>query len=134
MPRKIITLIIEGYSMQSILPDFDVLATMAQTDPAGLEALRQRLCEELIASAPPHMQRRLRGLQFQIDAQRRLAKTPLQACLKISEMMHDSFAELRAALNQLAGEEQPVLTRERRTPTGRILNFRGVDRRAQTSN
>jgi hypothetical protein len=118
--------------MQSTLPDFEVLATMAQNDPVGLEALRQRLCEELIASAPPHMQRRLRGLQFQIDAQRRLAKTPLQACIKISEMMHDSFAELRAALNILTGSEQPVPVRERRSSTGRVLNFRGVDRRAST--
>jgi len=118
--------------MQSTLPDFDVLATMAQNDPEGLEALRQRLCEELITSAPPHMQRRLRGLQFQIDAQRRLARTPLQACLKISEMMHDSFAELRDALNLLAGNELPAPARDRRMTPGRILNFRGVDRRAST--
>lgn len=118
--------------MQSTLPDFEVLATMAQNDPEGLEALRQRLCEELIASAPPHMQRRLRGLQFQIDAQRRLSRTPLQACIRISEMMHDSFAELRHALNRLAGNEDAAPMRNQSAPAGRILNFQAADRRAST--
>jgi len=112
--------------MQSTLPDFEVLATMAQNDPAGLEALRQRLCDELIASAPPHMQRRLRGLQFQIDAQRRITKSPLHACIKISEMMHDSFAELRAALNHLAGDDQATALRNRTAPAGRVLSFRAA--------
>lgn len=112
--------------MLSTLPDFDVLATMAQKDPAGLEALRQRLCEELIAAAPPHMQRRLRGIQFKIDAQRRLSKTPLQACIRISEMMHESFAELRTALLALSGEEAAA-PRSQPKPVGdgRVLQFRG---------
>lgn len=119
--------------MRSTLPEFETLVAMAKTDPAGLEALRVQLCEELIVSAPDATQRRLRGLQFQIDAQRRLAKTPLQACQRISEMMHESFAELRLALNDLSGTEAPLskrtALRHRATsqlPAGRVLEFRAA--------
>jgi hypothetical protein len=109
--------------MAVILPEFDELAEMARQDPEGLETLRQRLCNELIEQAPPHVQRRLRGLQFQIDAQRRLAKTPLQACMRISDMMHESFAELRAALHLLTGADTAQAQREPPAPA-RVLQFR----------
>ena len=116
--------------MHSTLPDFDVLAAMARKNPAGLEALRHRLCEELITSAPSEQQRRLRGLQFHIDAQRQLAKTPMQACVKISEMMHESFADLRIALHDLSDNQPPAALRARarrinNTKTCRIVHFRG---------
>jgi len=119
--------------MQSTLPEFDTLVALARKDPARLEALRVQLCEELIASAPEATQRRLRGLQFQIDAQRRLTKTPLQACQKISEMMHDSFAELRATLNDLSSNDSHAPARARQhnrakthAQSGHVLEFRAV--------
>lgn len=84
------------------LPDFDTLATLAEQDPEGFEELRQQHIEALIASAPATTRQRLRGLQFQIDAQRRLHSNPLAACIKISQMMHDSFHQLRQLLGAFA--------------------------------
>lgn len=81
------------------LPDFDQLVEMAQQCPEELEALREALVEEVITSARSDSQRRLRGLQFQIDMARRKAKTPLAACMRISELMYESLAELRIYLN-----------------------------------
>jgi len=82
------------------LPNFDDLVKLAKTDPEALEAFRQQAIEDLINSAPVPHQRRLRGLQFQVDMERQKAKNPLDSCVRISRMMHDSFAKLRDALNE----------------------------------
>lgn len=86
--------------MSSDLPEFDVLLKMANENPNELEALRKDLSEQLICNAPVAYQRRLRGLQFQIDMQRQKAKNPLDSCIKISTMMHNSVDKLRIALHQ----------------------------------
>ena len=80
------------------LPEFEVLVKMAKEDPEGLEALRLKLVKSLIDEAPEDQQRRLKGLQFKIDMEREKAKNPMAACVKISQMMHDSFTVLRDAL------------------------------------
>lgn len=82
------------------LPDFDKLAIMAEQHPEKFEALREALIEETIATAQASSQRRLRGLQFQIDMERRKAKTPLAACIRISHLMHESLEELRLHLSE----------------------------------
>lgn len=81
------------------LPEFDELVQMAKNNPEQFEELRETLIEDVISSARSSSQRRLRGLQFQIDVARKKAKTPLAACIQISSMMHESFAELRLHLN-----------------------------------
>ena len=80
------------------LPSVDELLKMAEHQPDELEKLRIMLCEQLIQGAPEEQRRKLRGLQFRIDMERRRAKTPLAACIAISDMMHKSFDELRNAL------------------------------------
>ena len=92
--------------MNGQLPDFDTLMQMAKDDPQALEQLRQDSINELLDNAPANMRRRLEGLQFQIDAKRKLAKTPMQACITISRMMHESFEELRQVLNSAFDEQQ----------------------------
>ncbi|MBX2807905.1 MAG: DUF3135 domain-containing protein [Cellvibrionaceae bacterium] len=93
----------------SEFPDFDQLVKLAQTNPEELERLRQTEVEKLIGQAPASCRQRLRGLQFQIDAQRRIhADSPMGSCIKISVMMHESFAELRGWLNQITGSDDPL--------------------------
>ena len=87
------------------LPDFDQLVKLAQEDPEALEALRKQLCESLIQQAPESYQQRLRGLQFKIDMERRRAKTPMAACIKLSSLMQDSFYKLRMALNEASSQQ-----------------------------
>ncbi|MBV1871909.1 MAG: DUF3135 domain-containing protein [Gammaproteobacteria bacterium] len=87
------------------IPDFDYLVTLATNSPHELEKLRTKLCDQIIESAPTSQRRRLRGLQFQIDMERRKAATPMAACMRISEMMHSSFDELRQKLNEATGTE-----------------------------
>ena len=93
---------------------------LARDDPGEFERRRQATIEALIAQAPPEYQVRLRGLQFRIDLERRRAKTPLGATVRLQSMMWERFAELREALQTLAGGTTlPVVPVE----NARILPF-----------
>jgi hypothetical protein len=85
--------------------DFEVWATLARDDPDEFERRRQAEIRKVI-DARPDLKHRLEGLQFRIDAERTLARTPLKSCLRISEMMWNSFYELKDGLDDLAGATQ----------------------------
>ena len=96
-------------------PNFDELMKLANEKPELLEALRKQKINEIIDNAPADMRHRLRGLQFQIDCQRRIHKTPLASCLSISKMMCDSLNKLNDVLN---GNKQQVSKASKSTETG----------------
>jgi hypothetical protein len=108
------------------LPDFDTLMKLARDNPAALEDLKQTATSALIERAPSQYQRRLRGIQFQVDMAVRRSKNPMDGCLRVSGMMHDSFGQLRGLLNDLAGT-QPGYQSDAPTtivPSAEILPFR----------
>ena len=85
--------------MKARLPGFEVLVDMARNDPEGLETLRRSLTDAVIAGASSDStRRRLQGLQFRVDVERRRAGTPLAAAIRISEMMCHSLASLHASM------------------------------------
>ncbi|MEM9742111.1 MAG: DUF3135 domain-containing protein [Pseudomonadota bacterium] len=85
--------------MTTRLPEFDELVDLARNEPQQLETLRQTLINEVIGSASSDEQRRrLEGLQFKVDMERRRAASPLAATIKISEMMCQSLADLHRSL------------------------------------
>lgn len=84
--------------MNSIFFDAQRLMDLAKNHPEELERLRLEEIDNLINSAPEHMRKRLRGLQFQVDCKRRLHKNPLGACIEISRMMLDSLHSLNLAV------------------------------------
>jgi hypothetical protein len=85
--------------MKSKLPAFDVLVDMARSDPERLESLRRALIERVIEGASTQQQKkRLQGLQFRVDLERRRATSPLRACIKISEIMCHSLASLHRSM------------------------------------
>lgn len=98
--------------MKDSLPSIDQMIKLAQTDPKALEKIRADAIENLIGNAPQQYQRRLRGLQFEIDCQRRIHKSPMGACISISTMMLDSLTRLNQALHGLqesAGGNAPEI-------------------------
>ncbi|GAB1256537.1 DUF3135 domain-containing protein [Aurantivibrio plasticivorans] len=107
------------------LPDFDTLKNLAAEDPDALEALRQQHVDALISSAPAEHQRRLRGLQFQIDAQRQIHSQPMSACIKISQMMYESFTEMRYLLNEMTdqGVQRPRVDTPATAEPAKVLDF-----------
>ncbi|NMT65125.1 DUF3135 domain-containing protein [Marinobacter orientalis] len=101
------------------MPTFDELRELAQRDPEGFEILRAELIEDCICRSSECNQRRLRGLQFVIEARRRVASNPMKALLDIQAMMHDSFLSLQQALfAQQCPSEPPAPAR------AQVLRFR----------
>lgn len=82
------------------LPTFDELSDLAQQAPEDFEQLRAELLEQLIQDAHPSTQRRLKGLQFQVEMERKRAPTPQVACTKINAMMLESLSELTQLLRE----------------------------------
>lgn len=79
--------------------DLDHLAKLAQTKPQVVERYLRCKVNQIINRARPENRLHLQQLQFRIDAIRYRSKTPLAACIKISQMMHDELWCLRQALN-----------------------------------
>ncbi len=69
--------------------DFDRWAALARDDPEAFEARRQQAINELIANAPEELRQRLERFQWRIDMERARCSNPLQACIRISNMMWD---------------------------------------------
>ena len=85
--------------MKAELPAFEILLNMARNEPEALETLRRSLTGAVIDGASNDAtRRRLEGLQFRVDLERRRATNPLAATIRISEMMCRSLADLHASL------------------------------------
>ena len=97
---------------------------LAQDDPHAFECARLEAIETLIAAAPPDIQDRLRGLQCRIDLERRKARTPLGATVRLQSLMWDRFESLRAALNDVRNLDLNSLKPEATPrPSARIIPF-----------
>lgn len=103
--------------------DFEEWAALARSDPDAFEARRRQVIEALIQSAPAHRQGRLRGLQWRIDQIRRTSKTPLAACLRISQLMWDSVYGRGGLLEALARLGGTLSGEKTSPPAARILKF-----------
>jgi hypothetical protein len=101
------------------LPDFDTLKHWALAEPERLDALLHQQIEALIAQVGPDQQRRLRGLQFRIDCQRRLAKNNLDSCIRIANMMHDSVYAMRRHMLHL--QEESLAQDEESQPPDNVI-------------
>jgi len=81
--------------------DFEAWAKLARENPEEFERRRGQEIRKVI-DARPDLRHRLEGLQFRIDAERKLARTPLKACLRISTLMWNRFYDLKDQLDGLA--------------------------------
>ena len=113
--------------------DFDTWSEMARNDPEAFEKMRLQAIEAVIDSAPEANRERLRRLQWRIDQERRLARTPMAACMRISRMMwravlgpnglNDRFAELQRLFNGQPLSEAPLAQEQLR---GEVVAFARV--------
>lgn len=99
------------------LPDFDTLLERHKNDVKALDQIKKEATEAFINNVPKESQRRLRGLQFQIDMELRRSKSPIEGCINISTMMHESLAELRSQLNQIFDTDYNKLGESNHTST-----------------
>lgn len=87
---------------------FEEWAELASVDPEEFERLRAKAIEELIEQAPERLKQRLLGLQWQIDAVREKAASPLASCIELNEMMWDFFYAARGFLNAINMTVEPI--------------------------
>jgi hypothetical protein len=110
--------------------DFEDLARLAERDPESFEARRTALVQAVIEAAPEHLRPRLEGLQWQIDCVRRQSRSPLGACVRISDLMWQRVlgkGGLVEALQQGASAATPPLE-----PTANVLPFASGEAEPET--
>jgi hypothetical protein len=81
--------------------DFDYWMALAKSDPEAFEKQKREEIGAVINRAPEELQHRLNGLQWSIDAKVKTAKNPMDACLKVYQMMMDSVYEKDGLLDAL---------------------------------
>lgn len=81
--------------------DFDSAMRLAQDNPAAFEQYRREAIDGLIDRIPVRNQERLRRLQWRIDQERNRSENPMSACVRIYQMMWDSFAGDRGLVGHL---------------------------------
>jgi len=86
---------------------FEEWANLAQEDPAAFETKRQEMIDKLIEGAPEDLRQRLRSFQWRIDMERQRSANPLQACIRISNMMWDLIYADRGFLWSLQAMSDP---------------------------
>ena len=105
-------------------PDFDEMLVLAKTDPKRLDDLLKKRVDRLIDSAPERIQKRLRGIQFEVDCQRKIQKSSYDACRKISEMMHDSLMDLNRVLNNYSNSS---FEENKNLESAKVINLRAAN-------
>ncbi len=111
--------------LMSIDFDFKEWAELAQTDPDRFEARRNRVINEAIRRVPADRQRMLRGLQWRVDRVRELKRTPLAACIAISDMMWDAFGDLHQSYAELAECKSGQKAALEELPKAAVIQFPG---------
>jgi hypothetical protein len=105
--------------------DFNAWADLARKDPQAFELERKLLIERAIMRAPAAKQQRLRCLQWKLDQVRKLASTPMAACLQINRLLWESIVSERGLLHCL--QHLPAGTRpdNSKQTTAKVLQFQG---------
>ncbi|MBI5077982.1 MAG: DUF3135 domain-containing protein [Candidatus Yonathbacteria bacterium] len=70
---------------------FKYWSNLSKSDPERFEKERKRAIEEVISRAPSEHQQGLRQLQWVIDGERRKAKNPIDAMVRLNKMMWTQF-------------------------------------------
>lgn len=111
--------------------DYELLVRLARDDPPAFEALRSEMISDFIEHAPERYRRRLRGIQFRVDAIRRLTHNPLATLIKVQTLMWDNFLRMDQELQKFAHylHADPGTSDEARwlesdsSPRGRIIEL-----------
>lgn len=109
----------------STYPDFDEMMVLAKEDPDAFEVERQRHIESFLAAIPEEKRDRLTGLQWKVDQVRNLARTPMAACIEISNMMRESLNKLNhEQIRLLKMDMDPLVPLQEQAPVkAKVLPF-----------
>jgi hypothetical protein len=101
--------------------NFEEWSALAMSDPEKFEQMRQDKIAAFIKNTTPERQKRLQGLQWQIDRVREQHKnSSIAAYLSISKLMWNTFAELSELLQYQAGNKVPLIPVQK---SAKIISF-----------
>ena len=107
--------------------DFAEWSSLADSDPQAFEIKREQAIESVIQSMPDFKQERMRRLQWRIDQERRLAKSPLAACIKLSNMMWENVLGENGLLDNLSHLESRRIREISLADKCNVLHFHRKD-------
>ena len=84
--------------------DFDEWVELYRHSPQAFEQRRLQWSEKIINNSAQSHRRRLSGILFQINMEKRRASNPTRHCMRISRMMWDKFNELNAELQTFCND------------------------------
>jgi hypothetical protein len=84
-------------SLETRLPDFDVLMSLYRHDPEAFEEFRKHVLREAIDNAPPAHRPALEQVLSRIETARLAAATPMEGALIAFRMMGESLGMLTSA-------------------------------------
>jgi hypothetical protein len=87
--------------------DFDTWMELAKQDPEAFENERQAFLHRFISDMPEKAQQRMECLQWRVDKERELSKTPMEAAGRIYDMMWDSVSLVHDELQGLVSILDP---------------------------
>ena len=111
--------------------DFDKAVALARQDPEAYEQYRLDAIEAMISRSSRENQPHLRRLQWRIDQERRRASNPVAACVKIYEMMWESFSGDYGFVDVICHGRLPPRNTGEQAATAKILSFADPDNKTQ---
>lgn len=111
-----------GFVNDTFVFDFDAWKALAERDPGAFEVQRAAVIGAYIGQLPADRRRRLAGLQWRIDVQRRKYRHPMAACRWLYDLMWESCAGregLRAVIDGVAVADVDA----HRPPSAMVLPF-----------
>lgn len=112
--------------------DFDEAVALARQDPEAYEQYRLDAVEALITRASRKNQQHLRRLQWRIDQERKRAPNASAACVKIYQMMWDSFSGDNGFVDIICNGNYPERNASDKATKAKILSF--LDKPEQSEN
>jgi len=110
--------------------EFTDWSKLATSDPIAFESMRERIIESFIQSTPKPKQQRLRCLQWRIDQTRKLSRNPMDACIKLSQLMMESVYGENGLINvmqelhrEIGGTNTPRPNNQIQRQQAKILPF-----------
>ncbi len=82
--------------------DFEYWKNLAKADPSAFEEARKQVIEEFLASVPVECRDRMVRLQWRVDMERQRARNPMDAAIRIYDMMWESVGKSVDALEALS--------------------------------
>ena len=111
---------------------FDDWCEIHQSDPQRFERCRLKVLNDLIDSAPPESQSRLRGMMFRMEGESRRSKSPLGYNLRLSSMMIELLDDMRAQIHLLcAGNIKDLEERVLNPASAKIIPFQAAGKDEQ---